>query len=220
MQTAFKHIPMKDDGQVLINVGQVIRDGEIVQYEQPFIQWMRANGWKLFDRYVWNKGFGKPFVSARLVRQHEEILHFNKNKKKPNKTVEKKPENIISRKGRMYNSRWPDGRIRQQLAVNDASLATHKQHGSVFTVNAVGGSDRGRRKVHPAVFPTELCERIIPIWSNAGEVLYEPFCGSGTMIIAAENLGRRCFAMDIEPEYVELALSVWEQRSGICGVLM
>jgi DNA modification methylase len=40
--------------------------------------------------------------------------------------------------------------------------------------------------------------------------VYEPFCGSGTTLIAAEQLGRRCFAIEIEPRYVQVAIDRWE----------
>ena len=49
MQDVVANIPLMGDGQVLINIGPVIRNGEIVQYEQPFIEWMRSEGYKFFD---------------------------------------------------------------------------------------------------------------------------------------------------------------------------
>ena len=44
--------------------------------------------------------------------------------------------------------------------------------------------------------------------------MYDPFCGSGTTIIAAEQLGRRCFAMEIEPKYVQVAIERWQNFTG------
>ncbi|MDD5458135.1 MAG: DNA methyltransferase [Phycisphaerae bacterium] len=45
-------------------------------------------------------------------------------------------------------------------------------------------------------------------------IVYEPFAGSGTTIIAAERLGRRCFAMEIDPVYVDVAVKRWEDFTG------
>lgn len=50
--------------------------------------------------------------------------------------------------------------------------------------------------------------------TRPGEVVYEPFSGSGSQIVSAEQLGRRCFAMEIEPRYVDVAVARWEKFTG------
>ena len=59
------------------------------------------------------------------------------------------------------------------------------------------------------------CMRI-PIENNsvAGDSIYEPFSGSGTTIIAAEQTGRRCYAMELSPNYVDVAVRRWQQYTG------
>jgi DNA modification methylase len=47
-----------------------------------------------------------------------------------------------------------------------------------------------------------------------GELAFEPFSGSGTAIIAAEMTGRRCYAIEQEPSYVDIAVARWEQFTG------
>jgi len=54
----------------------------------------------------------------------------------------------------------------------------------------------------------------LTINTKPGDVCYEPFCGSGSQIIAAERLGRRCFALEIEPFFVDVAVRRWEEFSG------
>ena len=49
--------------------------------------------------------------------------------------------------------------------------------------------------------------------TTAGDV-YEPFSGSGTTLIAAEQLGRRCYAMEIDPKYVQVAIERWQNFTG------
>jgi len=56
--------------------------------------------------------------------------------------------------------------------------------------------------------------------SLAGEVIYEPFSGSGTTIIACENLGRRCRAVEISPAYVAVALQRFYDHCGKLPVLL
>lgn len=71
---------------------------------------------------------------------------------------------------------------------------------------------RGIEVSHPAVFPTELVTEMLGSFSDAGDIAYEPFLGSGTTMVAAEQLGRRCYGMEIEPKYVAVAL---ERMSGM-----
>lgn len=59
---------------------------------------------------------------------------------------------------------------------------------------------------HPAVFPLELPLRHIKSWTNEGDVVLDPFCGSGTTLLAAEQLGRRWIGIDIEKEYCDLSI--------------
>jgi len=49
-------------------------------------------------------------------------------------------------------------------------------------------------------------------------MIYEPFCGSGTQIVAAERAGRRCFAMELDPVYCDVAVRRWEMATGKVAV--
>jgi DNA modification methylase len=62
--------------------------------------------------------------------------------------------------------------------------------------------------------PVALVERAIANSSVPGDLVYEPFSGSGTTIIAAETLGRRCYAMELEPRYVQVAIERWQAFTG------
>lgn len=50
--------------------------------------------------------------------------------------------------------------------------------------------------------------------TNHGETIYEPFSGSGTTIIAAESVGRVCYAMELNPAYVDVAVLRWQTLTG------
>jgi DNA modification methylase len=67
---------------------------------------------------------------------------------------------------------------------------------------------------HPTQKPLVLFETPIRNHLRAGEALYEPFCGSGTALIAAERCGVRAYALEIDPVYVDVALARWERFSG------
>jgi DNA modification methylase len=65
---------------------------------------------------------------------------------------------------------------------------------------------------HPAVFPVALPEFILDAYSDSGDIVFEPFGGSGTTMLAAERTGRRCRAVEIAPEYVDVAVKRFQQN--------
>ena len=71
-----------------------------------------------------------------------------------------------------------------------------------------GGHGHGTQK------PVECMRRPILNNSRRGDSVYDPFLGSGTTLIAAEMEGRKCFAMEIAPEYVQVAIERWQTFTG------
>lgn len=71
-----------------------------------------------------------------------------------------------------------------------------------------------RSEEHPTMKPVELVARAVGNSSPPGTVVYDPFLGSGTTLIAAEQLGRRCYGMEIEPRYVDVIVKRWEDFTG------
>ncbi len=76
------------------------------------------------------------------------------------------------------------------------------------------GKKRNTGQEHPTVKPTEIFAIPMRVHTKPGDVCYEPFSGSGSQIIAAERLNRRCFAMEIEPFFVDLSIKRWEEFTG------
>ena len=68
--------------------------------------------------------------------------------------------------------------------------------------------------------PVELVTAMIENSTRKTEIVYEPFSGSGTTIIACEQLGRRCRAVEISPAYVAVALERWATATGKTPVLL
>ena len=68
--------------------------------------------------------------------------------------------------------------------------------------------------LHPTQKPVEVFARPIRYHTLPGEICLEPFSGSGSQIIAAERLGRRCFAIELAPAYVDVAVERWEKFTG------
>lgn len=77
----------------------------------------------------------------------------------------------------------------------------------------VKGESKATR-IHLTQKPVELFRRAISYSSREGEIIFDPFAGSGTAIIAGEQTARRVYAMDLEPEYVQRIVKRWESFSG------
>lgn len=76
------------------------------------------------------------------------------------------------------------------------------------------GKKRNTGLEHPTVKPTEAFAIPMRVHTRPGDICYEPFCGSGSQIIAAERLNRRCFAIEIEPLFVDVTVKRWEEFTG------
>lgn len=87
-------------------------------------------------------------------------------------------------------------------------VASSDQAGSVWEVN------RDRDTEHPTQKPVELARRALANSTRATEIVFDPFVGSGTTVIAAEMLGRRARVMDLDPVYADVTIRRWEAFTG------
>ena len=210
MQGVFANLPMRDDGQVLVNLGLVHRDNEWLPYWRVWLDWMRSEGWRRFGLYVWDQGAGMPGDWAgRLAPAFELVFQFNRQARKPNKIVPCKTAGEIGhapgtasmrRKDGSFNTWTHGGEATQPFRIPDSVIRIERHHGAV-------GTDLS----HPAPFPVKLVEHIMRAFADGGDVVFEPFCGSGTSVIAGERTGRRVRAIELAPEYVDVSLLRWRQ---------
>jgi DNA modification methylase len=82
------------------------------------------------------------------------------------------------------------------------------------TLWQIPGRDQDAATVHGTQKPVECMRRPILNNSSPGQAIYEPFCGSGSTLIAAETTGRACHAMELDPRYVDVAVTRWEAFTG------
>jgi len=212
MNGVFSALPVKDGAQILVNLGLVHEKGRVNAYWDAWLDYMDASGWPLFGWYVWDKGFGLPGNwNGRLAPAHEFIFHFSKGGNKPaNKWVEKKPENI----GKITHGtgiRRKDGTMSGVSSPESGAQPT-KIMDSVIRVTP--HMARQGSNTHPAMFPVALCEAMYKSYAKAGDWAFEPFSGSGTSIIACEKMNMNCAAMELAPEYTDIAIRRWQDFTG------
>lgn len=76
-------------------------------------------------------------------------------------------------------------------------------------------SSKDDKTEHPTQKPLELYTRALEHHTSPGEYAYDPFGGSGTLIIACEKLQRRALSMELDPKYVDVIVKRWEQFTGL-----
>jgi DNA modification methylase len=87
------------------------------------------------------------------------------------------------------------------------------------TLWRIAGRGQDAETAHGTQKPVECMRRPIENNSSPGQAVYEPFCGSGTTVIAAEMSGRACHAVELSPAYVDVAVRRWQDFTGQQAVL-
>lgn len=214
MRGVFANVPMAEDGQVLVNLGLIHRDNEVIPYWDAWLGWMRTQGWRRFAWYVWDQGPGMPGDWAgRFAPSFEFVFHFNRQSRKPNKIVPCKhagQESHLRADGSSTAMRNKDGEVggwthagqpTQDTRIPDSVIRVMRHKGKI-----------GQGIDHPAVFPVALPEFVIEAYSDKGDIVFEPFGGSGTTMLAAQRSGRVCRTVEIAPEYADVAIKRFQQN--------
>jgi DNA modification methylase len=107
--------------------------------------------------------------------------------------------------------------------INNFELGQHGRHRTnVWDYAGVNTMRAGRLEelaMHPTVKPVALVADAIKDCSRRGGLVLDPFCGSGTILIAAEKTGRKARALEIDPTYVDVAVRRWQAYAGKSAVL-
>lgn len=206
MTGAFAHLPMKDDGQILVNLGLVHQDREWQLYWRDWLDAMRRDGWLRFACYVWDQLAGMPGApNGRLASCFELVFHFCRRTRGPFKVAP------CSNAGKIHNGpgqRKRDGSLARYTADGEP-VQDFKVPDSIVRVGRDGSVTRGGEIDHPAVFPWRLPAEFINAYTRPGESVLDQFCGSGSTLIACENTGRRGYGMEIDPAYVDVIRKRW-----------
>jgi len=172
---------LKENGQIWLNIKNRY-DGE--QIIPPYWVMEFFEDMYLKNLIVWNFDWGGS-TNKRFAPRYEFIFFYTKNKK--NYTF-----NLDKVKIPSLNFR-PD-RYKTQL----------KNPSDVWRMALVSGNENERTK-HPAQYPEELIERIILTGTNEGDIVLDPFMGSGTTALVAKKFKRHYIGYEIVNEYIEMA---------------
>lgn len=169
------------------------------------------NTWRWFAWYVWDKCQGTPGnARGRLAPCHEWLLHFNTTPREANKTIAKLPQSIKFRPT-SGGGRTRHGK-RTYSSTPLSNLHPFKIPDSVIRVNP---RDNKTGTNHPAIFPVPLPATLIEAFTDAGQLVFDPFAGAATTIVAADRTGRIGYGVELSPAYADQALHRLRRETGI-----
>ena len=191
------------DGQMLVNLGLIHRESEWQPYWTCWIDWMRTIGWRRFGWYVWDQGPGLPGDwNGRLAPSFEFVFHFNRTARQANKIIPCRwAGHVNSEKGGL---RAKDGTVGEWTHAGQGVQETRIPDN---VLRITRHKARGIETEHPAVFPVKLPEFLMRTFSDEDALVFEPFAGSGTTILAGQRTGRAVRAIELAPAYVDLAIA-------------
>lgn len=200
------------DGGVLVwIVGDVMdKDSETGMPERQKLHFMDL-GFKCHDTMIYRKQNYMPRRQRRYQQEFEYMYVFSKGKPKTFDPIKEKCRYAgVKSTGKYFEQ--PDTEIPYRASAKDGiskKIAEEKVIGNVWShwVGNNTGEDQCMPDgdYHPARMPLKLAKDHIQSWSVKGDVVFDPMCGSGTTLLAANHLGRGYFGIDVSSEYVAFA---------------
>jgi DNA modification methylase len=189
----------------IVNLGYSRQDGEVNTYWDDYIAEAKSVGLKMLSWNIWDRAsaFSIGQQTAMFPIEHEWIFVLGETTKKLSPTIPNKHAGVSP----VVTNRESDGSLSKASVY---SIRSHRELGTVIRL----GVDRDRSVDHPAKFPVCLPEEYIEAMTSEKEIIYEPFGGSGSTLIACEKTNRKCFMMELDPHYCDVIITRWENFTG------
>jgi len=206
---------LKPTGSFILNIKERVVAGERHTYVLELILEMKKQGWLWTEEYIWHKKNSFPGKWPNRFRDSwERLLHFTKDKNfKIFQDAVMIPIGNWA-KDRLSNLSETD-LVRDESKVNSGfgkNISNWVGRKNVYPTNVLYLATECSNRNHSAVFPVELPKWFIKLLTEPGDLVLDPFMGSGTTCFAALELSRNYVGIDIMEEYIELSK---ERLSGV-----
>jgi DNA modification methylase len=197
---------LKPGGVIVWVVNDETKDGDETGTSFRQALHFKQIGLRLHDTMIWERVCPFP-ESNRYQPDFEYMFVFSKGKPKTfNAIMDRKT--TTNGRPTSCQERQPNGEIREP---NRNSGALHREYAPRFNIwKFINGSTNGTRDTfayqHPAIFPEGIARDHILSWSNPGDLVLDPFAGSGTTLKMAKECGRRGIGIEVNAEYCEIAV--------------
>ena len=206
---------LKPDGSFVLNIKEPVVDGQ----RHPFVlklilALIEEQGWRWVDEYVWLKNNARPGdFGPRFRDAWERLLHFAK---APDLYMDKDAVRVPAaagsvRKGKLERANKEargGGKRRYTRTASglETELGIEYRDGKCYPDNVLRVNvESWPKTTHAAVFPIQIPDFFIRLLSRPGDLILDPFCGSGTTLEAAFHASRSGLGIDVDPEAVAFA---------------
>ena len=201
-----KHV-LHPEGTFVLNIKEKAVNGERHTYVLELIQEMRRGGWLWTEEFIWHKKNCYPGKWPNRFRDAwERLLQFNLGRKfKMNQEAVRVPVGEWAN-GRLRNLSDTD-RIRDESSVGSGfgkNISNWVGRSLAYPTNVLHMATECSNRGHSAAFPESLPDWFIRLFTDEGDLVLDPFAGSGTTLAVAAKLNRRSIGIDVNPEYCSL----------------
>jgi DNA modification methylase len=194
-------------GSFVLNIKEKVVDGERHPYVLNLIIEMRKQGWLWTEEYIWHKKNCYPGKWPNRFRDAwERCLHFTKNK-----NFHMNQDAVMVPMGNWKNTRLRNlsktDKVRDESRVESGfgkRIENWVGREYAYPTNVLYLATECSNRSHSATFPLSLPSWFIKLFTKAGDLVLDPFVGSGTTAIAAALLHRHFIGIDQNSEYCEL----------------
>ena len=208
---------LKPKGSFVLNINERVVDGERHTYVLEIILEMRRRGWFWTEEYCWHKKNCYPGKWPNRFRDAwERCLHFTKSKHFSMYQDAVRVPMGNWRHARLRNLSETDRR-RDESKVGSGfgkKISNWIGRDMAYPTNVLHLATECGNRSHSAAFPEALPTWFIRLLTKPGDLVLDPFMGSGTTAIAAGRLGRNYLGFEIKHEYVELARQTIRKELG------
>lgn len=200
---------LKPTGTFILNIKERAVAGERHTYVLELILKLREQGWLWTEEFIWHKKNSYPGKWPNRFRDSwERLLQFNKQR-----NFNMYQEAVMLPVGDWSKTRLAKlsdtDKIRDESNVNSGfgkNISNWVGRDMVYPTNVLHMATECYNRNHSATFPVGLPEWFIKLFTAEGDMVLDPFVGSGTTAVAAKNLGRSFIGIDINEAFCELAM--------------
>jgi len=198
---------LKRGGSFVLNIKEKAVNGERHTYVLELILALRKQGWLWTEEYIWHKKNCYPGKWPNRFRDAwERCLHFTRQRQ-----FKMNQDAVMVPMGDWANTRLKtlgkNDVVRFESQVGNAfakNIANWQGRTLAYPTNVLHLATETGNKNHSAAYPLALPQWFIKLFTDAGDIVLDPFAGSGTTLQAALELGRTAIGIDIAPEFVEM----------------
>lgn len=205
---------LKPSGTFVLNIKEKVVEGERSTYVMELILAMRKQGWLWTEEFIWHKKNSYPGKWPNRFRDAwERLLQFNKSKKFAMYQEEVMVPMGDWAKSRLKNLSDTDKR-RDNSKVGSGfgkNISNWIDREKAYPTNVLHLATECNNKKHSAAFPEELPEWFIKLFTKEGDMVLDPFAGSGTTLFVAERMGRSAIGIEIMEDYYQMVKNQLEE---------